>query len=209
MDTLSFIEQHRIIAIFRGVSGAGADRGAEALVKAGIKLMEVTMNTEGALQNVADWRKRYEGTALIGAGTVIDLEMAKQAVAAGAEFLVSPNLDEEVVRYAVEQNVPIIPGAMTPTEIVRAWKAGATAVKLFPMASLGLSYLKDVRAPLDKIPIVVTGGVNLDNIADFIAAGAIGVGLGSNLVDKKLIAAGQFNELEANARRYAEAVKSL
>lgn len=207
MDTLQFIEQHRIIAIFRGVSGEGADRGAEALVRAGIKVMEVTMNTEGALQNVADWRKRYEGTALIGAGTVLDLEMAKQAVAAGAQFLVSPNLDEEVVRYAVDQGIGVIPGAMTPTEIVRAWKAGAHAVKLFPMATLGLQYLKDVRAPLDKIPLVVTGGVNLDNIADFLSAGVIGVGLGSNLVDKKLIAAGKFDELEANARKYAEAVR--
>lgn len=207
MDTLQFIEQHKIIAIFRGVSGSDADRAAEALVRAGIKLMEVTMNTPGALQNVADWRKRYEGTVLIGAGTVLDLAMAKQAVEAGAEFLVSPNLDEEVVRYGVEQGISVIPGAMTPTEIVRAWKAGAAAVKLFPMASLGLKYLKDVRAPLDSIPLVVTGGVNLDNIADFLAAGAVGVGLGSNLVDKKLIADGKYDELEANARKYAEAAK--
>lgn len=205
MDVLQVVEQHKIVAIFRGVSGEGADRGAEALIRGGVKVLEVTMNTDGALNSLERWRKQHADTALIGAGTVLDLEMAKQAVASGAQFLISPNLDEEVVRFGLEQGVDVFPGVMTPTEIVRAWKAGARAVKLFPMASLGLKYLKDIRAPLDSIPIIVTGGVSLDNIADFIKAGASGVGLGSNLVDKKLIDAGKFDELEANARAYVEA----
>ena len=208
MDTLQWVEQHRIVAIFRGVAGEGADRGAEALIAGGIRVLEVTMNTEGALESLAKWRKTYEGTAAIGAGTVLDLEMAKAAVAAGAQFLISPNLDEEVVRYGVEQGIDVFPGCMTPTEIVRAWKAGARAVKLFPMASLGIKYLKDILAPLDSIPIIVTGGVNLDNIAEFLKAGAYGVGLGSNLVDKKLIAEGRFDELQAIARAYVEAARS-
>lgn len=208
MDTLQWVERHRIVAIFRGVSGDAADRGAEALLAGGIRVMEVTMNTEGALDSLAKWRKAYGGEAAIGAGTVLDLEMAKAAVASGAQFLISPNLDEDVVRYGTEQGVDVFPGVMTPTEIVRAWKAGARAVKLFPMGSLGLKYLKDIRAPLDSIPIIVTGGVNLDNIADFLRAGAVGVGLGSNLVDKKLIAEGRFDELEANARAYVEAAHS-
>ncbi|HZG58794.1 bifunctional 4-hydroxy-2-oxoglutarate aldolase/2-dehydro-3-deoxy-phosphogluconate aldolase [Paenibacillus sp.] len=206
MDVLQVVEHHKIVAIFRGVSGEAADRGAEALLRGGIKVLEVTMNTEGAMNSLERWRKAYEGEAYFGAGTVLDLEMAKVAVAAGAQFLISPNLDEEVVRYGIEQGVDVFPGVMTPTEIVRAWKAGARAVKLFPMASLGIGYLKDIRAPLDQIPMIVTGGVNLDNIADFVKAGVAGVGLGSNLVDKKLIAEGKFDELEANARKYVEAV---
>lgn len=206
MDLLQVVQENKIVAIFRGVSGEGADRGAEALIRGGIKVLEVTMNTEGALQSLAGWRKKYEGQAYLGAGTVLDLEMAKQAIGAGAQFLISPNLDEEVVRYGVEQGIDVFPGVMTPTEIVRAWKAGARAVKLFPMATLGIQYLKDVRAPLDQIPMIVTGGVNLNNIADFIAAGVAGVGLGSNLVEKKLIAEGKYDELEANARKYVEAV---
>src|SRR5690606_632553 len=133
MDTLQWVEQDRIVAIFRGVAGEGADRGAEALLSGGIRVMEVTMNTEGALDSLAKWRKTYGSEALFGAGTVLDLEMAKAAVAAGAQFLISPNLDEEVVRYGVDQGIDVFPGVMTPTEIVRAWKAGARAVKLFPM----------------------------------------------------------------------------
>lgn len=209
MDALKAIETNKIVAIFRGVSGEGADRGAEALIRGGIRVLEVTMNTEGALGSLERWRTAYEGQAFFGAGTVLDLEMAKQAVASGAQFLISPNLDEEVVRYGVEQGVDVFPGVMTPSEIVRAWKVGARAVKLFPMASLGLNYLKDIRAPLDSIPMIVTGGVNLDNIADFLKAGAVGVGLGSNLVDKKLIAAGQFDRLEENARAYVEAAAAV
>jgi 2-dehydro-3-deoxyphosphogluconate aldolase/(4S)-4-hydroxy-2-oxoglutarate aldolase len=206
MDLLQVIERNKIVAIFRGVSGEGADRGAEALIRGGIKVLEVTMNTEGALATLSSWRRTYGGTAYLGAGTVLDLEMAKQAVAAGAQFLISPNLDEEVVRYGIEQGVDVFPGVMTPTEIVRAWKAGARAVKLFPMGTLGIQYLKDIRAPLDQIPMIVTGGVNVNNIGDFIAAGVTGVGLGSNLVEKKLIGEGKFDELEANARKYVEAV---
>lgn len=205
MDVLQTIERHKIVAIFRGVSGEGADRAAAALVRGGIKALEVTMNTEGALRTLSGWREAYGGQAYIGAGTVLDAAMAEEAVSAGAQFLISPNLDEAVVRYGVERGIDVFPGVMTPTEMVRAWKAGARAVKLFPMATLGLQYLKDIRAPLDHIPIIVTGGVSLSNIGDFVRAGAAGVGLGSHLVDKALVAAGKFDELEARARSYVEA----
>lgn len=208
MDVLKLIEEHKIIAIFRGVSGADAERGAESLLDAGIKLMEITMNTPGAMESLASWRKKYGDAACFGAGTVLDLEMAKIAVESGAQFIISPNLDEDVVRYGVERGIDVFPGVMTPTEIVRASKAGARAVKLFPMATLGLQYLKEIRAPLDQIPMIVTGGVNLNNIEEFIRAGAAGVGLGSHLVDKKLIAEGSFAALEANARKYVQAVKA-
>ncbi len=206
MDVFQIILEKKIVAIFRGIAGEQANRGAEALIQGGIQVLEVTMNTEGVLKTISDWRAKYEGKACIGAGTVIDVEMAREAVAAGAQFLISPNLDEAVVRYGVEHNIDVFPGVMTPTEIVRAWKCGARAVKLFPMASLGLSYLKDVRAPLDQIPMIVTGGVNLDNIGQFIQAGAAGVGLGNHLVNKKLIDDGNFDALQALARSYVDAV---
>lgn len=206
MDVFQIILEKKIVAIFRGIAGEQANRGAEALIQGGIQVLEVTMNTEGVLKTISDLRAKYEGKACIGAGTVIDVEMAREAVAAGAQFLISPNLDEAVVRYGVEHNIDVFPGVMTPTEIVRAWKCGARAVKLFPMASLGLSYLKDVRAPLDQIPMIVTGGVNLDNIGQFIQAGAAGVGLGNHLVNKKLIDDGNFDALQALARSYVDAV---
>jgi 2-dehydro-3-deoxyphosphogluconate aldolase/(4S)-4-hydroxy-2-oxoglutarate aldolase len=206
MDVFQVILEKKIVAIFRGVAGEAANRGAEALIQGGIQVLEVTMNTEGVLKTISDWRAKYEGKACIGAGTVIDVEMAREAVAAGAQFLISPNLDEAVVRYGVERGIDVFPGVMTPTEIVRAWKCGARAVKLFPMASLGLSYLKDVRAPLDQIPMIVTGGVNLENIGQFIQAGAAGVGLGNHLVNKKLIDDGNFDALQALARSYVDAV---
>lgn len=206
MDIMQTLTERKIIAIFRGVAEKPADETAAALVRGGIRLMEVTMNTEGALSIVSRWRESFEGQSYIGAGTVLDLEMAKEAVAAGAQFLISPNLDEAVVAYGLERGVDVFPGAMTPTEIVRAWKAGARAVKLFPMASLGIGYLKEIRAPLESIPIIATGGVRLDNIEEYVRAGAAGFGLGSSLVDKKRIEAGKFDEIEQTARKFVDAV---
>jgi 2-dehydro-3-deoxyphosphogluconate aldolase/(4S)-4-hydroxy-2-oxoglutarate aldolase len=206
MNLLEIVQKYQIIAIFRGISGEAADRGAEALFNGGIRIMEVTMNTTGALHTMAGWRSQYNEKAWIGAGTVLDVEMAREAVAAGAQFLISPNLDEEVVHYGLNYGVEVFPGVMTPTEIVRAWKAGAKAVKLFPMGSLGIQYVNEVRAPLNHIPIIVTGGVKLENIAAFIKAGVAGVGLGNHLVDKTLIHEQKYAELENHVRKYVQAV---
>lgn len=200
---LEWVKENKIIGIIRGIHGEAADRTAEALAEGGIRMLEVTLNTEGALETIARWQERFGDRLYIGAGTVLDVEMAKQAVQAGARYLISPNLDEDMIRYALSAGVGVFPGVMTPTEIVRAWKAGATAIKLFPMGTLGLKYLKEVRAPLNHIPIIPTGGVNLDNIGDFFAAGAVGVGLGNSLVDKHLIESGQFDKLRELARSFA------
>ncbi len=207
MSLLPIVQKERIIAIARGIPAHSSERTGEALVNGGIRLLEVTMNTDGALDILSRWRELYSGRAHVGAGTVLNLAMAKEAVAAGAEFIISPNLDESVVAYGLERGVDVWPGVMTPTEIVRAWNAGAKAVKLFPMGALGLNYLKEIRAPLNHIPIIATGGVNLQNIADFLNAGAMAVGLGSNLVEKNLIREGRFEELTALAAKYAAAVK--
>jgi 2-dehydro-3-deoxyphosphogluconate aldolase/(4S)-4-hydroxy-2-oxoglutarate aldolase len=205
---LETLKREKIVAIVRGIDAAAADRTAQALADGGIHLLEVTMNTEGALAIITRWRERYGGQLRVGAGTVLDLPMAKQAVAAGAEFIISPSLDEAVVRYGVEQGIEVWPGALTPTEIVRAWKAGARAVKVFPAGTFGPAYLKDVRAPLGQIPLIAVGGVDLGNAADFLRAEAIAVGVGGNLVNSKLIQAGQFEELTALAKQYVDAVKA-
>src|SRR5690606_29608480 len=168
---LQELEKSKIIAILRGVESHYAMPLGQAIVDGGIKFMEITMNTAGAEQMIAEWSGKFSGQAYIGAGTVIDLEHAKRAVAAGAQFLISPNLDLEVITYAQEHNIAIWPGVMTPTEIISAMKAGVDAVKLFPMASLGVNYLREIRGPIDQFPIIATGGVKLDNIREYFAAG--------------------------------------
>jgi len=206
LDTLL---QEKIVAIFRNIEDRYADQAAEALIAGGIALMEITMNTKGAPAMISRWRDQYGNQAAIGAGTVLDLSMAKEAVAAGAQFLISPNLDEAVIDYGNQNGISVWPGVMTPTEIVRAWKAGAEAVKIFPMGTLGWKYLAEIKAPLDKIPMMATGGVDLDNIGDYFKAGACAVGMGSRLVNMEWVREGRFDLLTERARKFADAVKSL
>ncbi len=156
MKLMGELLSSRLVAIVRGITRDEARVAGAGLAMRRVKLMEVTMNTEGALDIIHDWRSLYNGQARIGAGTVLNVKMAEEAVSAGAEFLISPNVDLHVIRYAFEQGIDIWPGAMTPTEIVTAFHAGAEAVKLFPMASLGLGYLREIRAPLNHIPLIVT-----------------------------------------------------
>ncbi len=201
------LSKNKIIAIVRGISQSAANQTAEALMIGGIKFVEVTLNTEGALHIIKEWKKRFSENLYVGAGTVIDLEMAKQAIDAGAQYLVTPNLDEEVIAYALSQHVEIFPGTMTPTEVVRAWKCGAKAVKVFPTGVLGAEYIKELQGPLEQIKMIATGGVNLSNIGQFLDAGAFGVGLGNNLVNKDLIQTSQFDKLSDLAKQYTDAVK--
>jgi 2-dehydro-3-deoxyphosphogluconate aldolase/(4S)-4-hydroxy-2-oxoglutarate aldolase len=202
------LEKDKMIAIIRGLTADQAGKTARALFNGGIRFIEVTMNTPGATSMIADWRSTYIEKMFVGAGTVLDLGMAKEAIAAGAQFLVTPNTDAEVIEYALSKEMEVFPGALTPTEIVNAWKLGARAVKLFPMASLGLKYLQEIRAPLDQIRLIPTGGVNLDNINDFLEAGAFACGLGNHLVDRTRIQAGQYEELTKLAAAYVRAVSN-
>jgi len=206
---LDRLMQEKVVAIFRFIEDQYADQAAQALLDGGISMMEITLNTEGATGMISRWREKFGEQAAVGAGTVLDLNMAKEAVAAGSQFIISPNLDEEVVAYGYENGVPVWPGCMTPTEIVRAWKAGAEAVKVFPMATLGWKYLSEIRAPLDKIPMMATGGVDLDNIGDFFKAGACAVGMGSKLVNLEWVRNGRFDLLTERASQFAAAAKSV
>ncbi|MDR9857064.1 bifunctional 4-hydroxy-2-oxoglutarate aldolase/2-dehydro-3-deoxy-phosphogluconate aldolase [Paenibacillus sp. VCA1] len=205
MKLINELLTSRLVAIVRGITRGEARIAGAGLTAGGVKLMEVTMNTEEALDIIQDWRSLYNGRAYVGAGTVLNVKMAKEAVAAGAEFLISPNVDLNVIAYALEQGVDVWPGAMTPTEIVSAFQAGAEAVKLFPMASLGPGYLREIRAPLDQIPLIATGGVSLGNIAEYYEAGANAVGIGSSLLPKDALAAGNAERIAECARPFVEA----
>ncbi|GAA0134335.1 bifunctional 4-hydroxy-2-oxoglutarate aldolase/2-dehydro-3-deoxy-phosphogluconate aldolase [Paenibacillus sp. YSY-4.3] len=201
------LKQERIIAILRHVPDDRADGLIAALARAGVVFVEATLNSDGALGMISRWREQFGDRMRIGAGTVLDLNMAKEAVSAGAEYLISPNLDEAVVNYAREQSIDVYPGAITPSEIVRAWNVGATAVKIFPMASMGLAYLREIRAPLSHIPMIATGGVRLDNIHEFFQAGATAVGLGGSIVNMALVKEGRFDEIERNAAALVQAAR--
>lgn len=189
---LSELNRTRIVAILRGVREADIKRVAEALLAGGITVLEVTLNTVGAADMIRRLQRAYGDRMYIGAGTVLDSDDLRTALDAGASFVVTPNTDEAVIGRCREAGVPVYPGAMTPSEIVRAWKAGATAVKLFPSASLGLSYIKELQGPLSHIPMIAVGGVNTDNIADFIRAGCHAVGIGGYAINLKEIEAGNF-----------------
>ncbi len=203
-DLLLELQKEKIVAIVRGIPKERGEQTAKALAAGGISFLEVTLNTEGALNMINDWKGEFGDRLHIGAGTVLNLKMAKEAVQAGAEYIISPNLDEEVLSYGLEQGLEVWPGTMTPSEIVRAYNLGARAVKVFPIGSLGVKYIKDLRAPLNHIPMMATGGVNADNIKEVLGYGAAAVGLGGNLVNNSLIEKGDFEQITQLASLYSK-----
>jgi len=208
-NLLSILEKEKIIAIIRGIPKGSGERTAAALEAGGVSFLEITLNTEGAIPMIDELKGKFGDRLRIGAGTVLNMDMAKDAVAAGAEYIISPNLDEEVLLYGLEQGIEVWPGTMTPTEIVKAYNLGASAVKVFPIGSLGVKYIKDLRAPLPHIPMVATGGVNMGNIKEVIGYGAHAVGLGGNLVDNSLIEKGDFDQITELARGYTKLVREV
>jgi 2-dehydro-3-deoxyphosphogluconate aldolase/(4S)-4-hydroxy-2-oxoglutarate aldolase len=169
----------RVIAIARGLDPGRLPAVLDALVAAGITAVEITMNSPGALDSIEALRARTDGLSLIvGAGTVLDPGAAEAAVAAGAAFLVAPNVDLPTIAWAVSRGIPILPGAMTPTEILVAWAAGVPAVKVFPASLLGPTFVREIRGPMPDIPLVPTGGVSAETANAFLDAGAVAVGIG-------------------------------
>ncbi|WP_116127778.1 bifunctional 4-hydroxy-2-oxoglutarate aldolase/2-dehydro-3-deoxy-phosphogluconate aldolase [Lewinella sp. IMCC34183] len=175
-----------IIGILRGLAPSVCTRIAGVCADTGYYTLEVTMNTRGAEGIIATLRNRFPQLN-VGAGTVCNLEDYERALAAGAQFIVTPVLDEEVILGAVAEDIPVFPGAYTPTEIYRAWSLGGSAVKVFPAGQLGPGYLRDVAGPLGEVRLLPTGGVDRDNIRSYFEAGAYGVGMGSGLLDKEMI----------------------
>jgi 2-dehydro-3-deoxyphosphogluconate aldolase/(4S)-4-hydroxy-2-oxoglutarate aldolase len=178
------VGQGRIVAIGRRLHPPLVDGVGEALLAAGIGCFEITLNDpiDEPLASIRALADRFAGRMAIGAGTVLSIDAAQRALDAGATFLVSPHTDEALVAWAAEHGIPAFPGALTPTEVVRAWAAGAAGVKLFPASVVGPSFIRELRGPLPGIPIIPTGGVSAENAGDFIRAGAVAVGLGSWLI---------------------------
>ncbi|GAC1317491.1 MAG: bifunctional 4-hydroxy-2-oxoglutarate aldolase/2-dehydro-3-deoxy-phosphogluconate aldolase [Chloroflexota bacterium] len=198
------LEDTRIVAILRHTDPARACETVEALVAGGVRAVEVTFNSAGVAHILDAIATTFGTRVLLGAGTVLSQTQADHALDCGAQFIVSPHTDLDFVSGLAARGVPCIPGALTPTEILSAWRAGASAVKVFPAGSVGPPYIKDLRGPLDAIRLVPTGGVTLDNASAFVAAGAWGLGVGSALVDGRLIAAGRFDQLTDRARAFAD-----
>lgn len=206
--TLEKVTEHQIVAIIRGVAYEHMNELFNALYDGGIRIAEITLNTENALHSIAHMRQQYGDRMWVGAGSVLNQDQAREAIAAGAQFLVSPNVDEGMITYALTQNIMPMPGAMTPTEIVAAVNFGAPLVKLFPTTSLGVGYVKELQGPLGHIPMLAVGGINADNVAAFLQAGIRGVGVGSNLVNKEWIKTGRFDLITAAARNLKENMNS-
>lgn len=207
MNFVDVIKENYLIAIIRGVEKKDILPVAEALYKGGIKLVEVTMNTHGAPEMISMLNERFGSKLYIGAGTVLDVDDAEKAITAGAKYFVTPNVDEEIIRFALDHNIGILPGVMTPTEVVQAYKAGAKIVKVFPTSILGSSYIKELQGPLSHIPMVAVGGVRPENVADFMKAGAVGLGVGGSLIDKAAIASGNFEIITEKAELLLQKIK--
>lgn len=206
LTTLNELIETGVIAVIRADSGGQLVNVCRALSRGGVKACEITMTTPGALEAIAAASRELGKEALIGAGSVLDAETARAAILAGAKFIFSPILNVDVIEMAHRYDCVAVPGAMTPTEILTAWSAGADVVKVFPANHFGPQYLRDVHGPLPQVKLTPTGGVDLTTAADWIKAGAVAIGVGSSLVKKDLLAAGAWDELSALAKQYVDIV---
>lgn len=191
-----------VVAIMRAGSSDQLIAAAEAILSGGVTSIEVTMTTPGALDVIKQATSQFSHEVLFGVGSVLDAETARVAILAGAVFVVCPTLNLETIKICNRYSVPVLPGAYTPTEILTAWEAGASLVKVFPANFGGPGYIKAVRAPLPHVKLVPVGGVNLENTAEFIRAGASAVAIGSELVNQKLLDTGDFSEITRRANAF-------
>jgi len=206
-EQVRLIEESGIIAIVRFDRSEQLIQVAQAIRAGGVGIIEFTMTTPNALGMIEESVREFGDEVLLGAGTVLDAETARAAILAGAEFIVAPILDPEVIEVCRRYSKVVIPGAFSPTEILTAWQSGADFVKVFPASLGGPSYLKAIRGPLPQVKLIPVGGVSLKNVADFIKAGAVAVAVGGNLVKKRAIAEGNFAELTETARQFVAAVR--
>jgi 2-dehydro-3-deoxyphosphogluconate aldolase/(4S)-4-hydroxy-2-oxoglutarate aldolase len=197
-----------IVPVVRASSAEHARKAAEAVCAGGITIVELTMTVPGAIELIADLRRTLDSEVLVGAGTVLDAQTAQQCIAAGADFIVSPGFDLSTVQTAKQMGKVIMAGALTPTEVIAAWKAGSDFVKIFPCGAVGgPKYLKALKGPLPQVPMVPTGGVNLETAADFIRAGAEALGVGGELISPAALKSGNIEEITRLARQYLEIVR--
>jgi 2-dehydro-3-deoxyphosphogluconate aldolase / (4S)-4-hydroxy-2-oxoglutarate aldolase len=207
-EVLASLRDCGVVAVIRTENPEDLVTVSKALAEGGVKFVEITMTVPGALEIIRDAVAQLKGTDVyIGAGTVLDAPTARAAIIAGAQFVVGPGFDAETVRLCNTYGVVVMPGALTPNEILQAWKGGADVVKVFPADIGGPGYLKTIKEPLPQIELLPTKGVDFDTAAAYIKAGAIAVGAGSCLVNKALIAAKDYARITENARKFAQIVR--
>ena len=207
MNPLAHILEHKVVAIVRGANPPDLLRIAQALHAGGVRMMEITLNSPGALASIEEISRAMDGQLLVGAGTVLDPETARAALLAGARYIISPTLNKKTIRLTKRYGAVSIPGAYTASEILKAYEYGGDIIKVFPASAGGPGYFKDIAGPLPFIPLMPTGGVSLDNINGFVAAGAKAFGLGSSLVDtSQPVTAEYLVQLTARAQQFVAAV---
>jgi len=208
--TLKKIREQKVIAIVRGQAPAVMEKLAAAMLAGGLDLIEVTFpqnNPDGwkdTAKSIHMLNTAFDGRIMAGAGTVLTIEQLHMACDAGARYIITPNTDERIIHETRRLGLVALPGALTPTEIVQAYNAGADAVKVFPVDSLGPAYIKAIKAPLSHIPLMAVGGVTDQNAAEYFRAGCVGVGVGGNLVNRQWIEAGEFEKITALAKQYIQ-----
>lgn len=211
MDKIAIAQRIRdigVVPVVRASSAEQAAMAAEAVAAGGIPVVEITMTVPGAVEVIRNLVQRAGDKILIGAGTVLDVQSARSCLQAGAQFLVSPGFDAPTIAFASEAGVVIMAGALTPTEVITAWRAGADFVKIFPCANVGgAKYIKALRGPLPQVPLVPTGGVNLETAADFLKAGCAALGIGGELVLADALSARQPQRITELATKYVEIVQ--
>ncbi len=206
-EVLRRIEEVGVVPVVRASSAEEAMQVIEAIKAGGVSVLEITMTVPRAVRVIEQVADRYGAEVVVGAGTVLDPETARACILAGATFVVSPSLNTGTIELCRRYSIAVMPGALTPTEVVTAWQAGADVVKVFPCGALGgAKYLKSLKAPLPQIEMIPTGGVSLQTAAEFIEAGALALGVGADLVDTKAIRAGQPERVTEAARAYVAAV---
>jgi 2-dehydro-3-deoxyphosphogluconate aldolase/(4S)-4-hydroxy-2-oxoglutarate aldolase len=205
-EILQSIVEVGIVPVVRALTAEAAIQAVEACLNGGVRVAEITMTVPGAVPALEKLAARFSGKMLLGAGTVLDAETARVCILAGAEFLVTPNLRPATIEMAKRYSKAIFPGALTPTEVLTAWEAGADAIKIFPCGNVGgAKYIKALKAPFPQIEMMPTGGVTLETIGDFFKAGACAVGIGGELADATLMKEGRFGEIEERARQFLAA----
>jgi len=208
-DAASRILEIGIVPVVRASSAKQALRAVEAVCAGGIPIVEITMTVPGAVEVIAQLAKSMGSEVLIGAGTVLDAGAAERCIDAGAEFIVSPGFDLETVKFANRRDKLMIAGALTPTEVITAWKAGSDFVKIFPCGTVGgAKYIKALKAPLPQIPMIPTGGVNLNTAADFLIAGAAALGIGGELVSASALESGNTAPIVDAAQGFVAIVRN-
>jgi len=205
-EVYEVIRRHKIIVIARGVASDKIVDIANALREGGIRLMEITCNTAGAAPMIAQLAKEMAAKMIIGAGTVITKDLCDEVVTAGAEYIVAPDVNPAVIEYGLSRGVAVLPGAATATEVLTAARAGARMVKIFPAAALGADYIRQLGGPIDEVDFIAVGGVRLQNIGEFMAAGCVAIGIGGAVIRAEFVEGCEWAKISQVARQYKKKV---